>query len=85
MDAHLLIHPSLALVQPRKTPPYITERLLMGRKETNQTKQANTFTYKILNHCQKVNMRFSYHFLSFVMDPYFFSTKDKMFRFLYLV
>ena len=31
-------YPSLVLVQPRKTPPYLTERLLMGRKETNQTK-----------------------------------------------
>ena len=31
------INPSLVLVQPRKTRPYITERLLMGRKESNQT------------------------------------------------
>ena len=30
------INPSLVLVQPRKT-PFITERLLMGRKESNQT------------------------------------------------
>ena len=30
-------NPSLVLVQPRKTRPYITERLLMGRKESNQT------------------------------------------------
>ena len=34
------IKPSLVLVQPRKTHPFITERLLMGRKESNQTKQA---------------------------------------------
>ena len=33
------INPSLVLVQPRKTHPFITERLLMGRKESNQTKQ----------------------------------------------
>ena len=26
------------MVQPRKTGPYISERLLMGRKESNQTK-----------------------------------------------
>ena len=32
------INPSLVLVQPRKTCPYITERLLMGRKESNQAK-----------------------------------------------
>ena len=32
------INSSLVLVQPRKTRPYITEILLMGRKESNQTK-----------------------------------------------
>ena len=32
------INPSLVLVQPRKTRPFITERLLMGGKESNQTK-----------------------------------------------
>ena len=31
------INPSLVLVQPRKTRPFITERLLMGRKGSNQT------------------------------------------------
>ena len=31
------INPSLVLVQPWKTRPFITERLLMGRKESNQT------------------------------------------------
>ena len=33
------IYPSLVLVQPRKTRPCLTERLLMGRKESNQMKQ----------------------------------------------
>ena len=38
------INPSLVLVQPRKTHPFITERLLMGRKESNkQTKQASWY------------------------------------------
>ena len=32
------INPSLVLVQPSKIRPFITERLLMGRKESNQTK-----------------------------------------------
>ena len=31
------INPSLVLVQPRKTRPLITERLLMGHKESNQS------------------------------------------------
>ena len=30
------INPSLVLVQPRKTRPYITERLLMGCKKSNK-------------------------------------------------
>ena len=30
-------YPSLVLVQPRKTRPCLIERLLMGRKESNQT------------------------------------------------
>ena len=33
------INPSLVLVQPRKTRPFITERLLMGHKESNQMNQ----------------------------------------------
>ena len=33
------INRSLVLVQPRKTCHYITERLLLGRKESNQTKK----------------------------------------------
>ena len=33
------INPNLILVQPRKTRSFITEILLMGRKESNQTKQ----------------------------------------------
>ena len=40
-----IINRSLVLVQPRKTHPFITERLLMGRKESNQTnKQTNVPT-----------------------------------------
>ena len=38
------INPSLVLVQPRKTHPFMTERLVMGRKESNQTKQTNIMT-----------------------------------------
>ena len=37
------INPILVLVQPRKTRPFITERLLMGRKESNQTNKQSTF------------------------------------------
>ena len=37
-QASLRCVPSLVLVQPRKTRPCFIERLLMGRKESNQTK-----------------------------------------------
>ena len=36
-------NPSLVLVQSRKTRPYITERLLMGRKESTQTNKYTAF------------------------------------------
>ena len=39
LEQDTVIYPSLVLVHPRKTRPYITERLLMGRKESNQTEQ----------------------------------------------
>ena len=40
------INPSLVLVQPRKTHPFITERLLMGHKESNQTNKPDTDSSK---------------------------------------
>ena len=35
------INPSLIPVQPKKTRPFINERLLMGREESNQTNKQN--------------------------------------------
>ena len=43
------INPSLVLVQPRKIRPFITERLLMGCKESNQTNKQNKPESKQLN------------------------------------
>ena len=40
------INPSLVLVQPRKTRPNITERLLMGRKELTQTNRLQVKIYR---------------------------------------
>ena len=39
------INPSLVLVQPRKTRPLITDRLLMGRKESNQTNKNHIMSH----------------------------------------
>ena len=48
------IDPSLVLVQPRRTRPFITERLLKGCKDSNQTKQ-NRFWYFIKGvHCEYI-------------------------------
>ena len=42
------IYPSLVLVQPRKTRPFITERLLMGRKESNQTNKTSVLLWRLI-------------------------------------
>ena len=47
---------SLVLVQPRKTCPFVTERLLMGHKESNQTHKP----YKIFYQFGKI-YRFTPH------------------------
>ena len=44
------INPSLVLVQPRKTRPFITEILLMGCKESNQTKNKQKSGFKSCTH-----------------------------------
>ena len=45
-------NPSLVLVHPRKTCPCLTERLLMGLKESNQTnKQSSPKTSKAAASC----------------------------------
>ena len=41
------INPSLVLVQPRETRPFITARLLMGHKESNKKKLAKHTVYTI--------------------------------------
>ena len=41
------INPSLVLVQPRKTRPFIIERLLMGRNESNQTNHGTCTDFMI--------------------------------------
>ena len=68
------IYPSLVLVEPRKTRPYITDILLMGRKESNQT-----------NHCLSTGCgcgHFISNFLCAACDKHwedhetFFETED---------
>ena len=49
------INPSLVLVQPNKTCPFITEKMLMGRKESNQTSK---FYRRIKRH--KIEVRFEF-------------------------
>ena len=52
------IYPSLVLFKPRKTRPCLTEILLMGRKESNQTKhKLSLFSYKIQDHVWNTSMR----------------------------
>ena len=43
-------NPRLVLVQPRKTRPFITEILLMGRKESNQANKQNDTSQMVQAH-----------------------------------
>ena len=46
------INPSLVLVQPRKTRPYITEILLMEQKESNQTNSSQSVYRCVYTHAK---------------------------------
>ena len=61
----MMIYPSLVLGQPRKTHLYISERLLMGRKESNQTKQTH----------DSCRCMIAYH----ISDQYHFLVSDHIF------
>ena len=41
------INPSIVLVHPRKTRPFITERLLMGHGESNQTNKITMISVSV--------------------------------------
>ena len=65
------INPSLVLVQPRKTRPYITERLLMGHKESNQTKQKRRQLKLIhFSGSTKSTKNSCFHFLPVIVSKY---------------
>ena len=49
------IYPSLVLVQPRKTHPCLTEILLMGRKESNQSKSCDVASESEIKPCNKID------------------------------
>ena len=58
------IYPSLVLVQPRKTRPCLTEKLLMGLKESNQTNKITTLVncslFNVSNTTFQLNVQTSY-------------------------
>ena len=58
------INPSLVLVQPRKTLPFITERLLVGRKQSKQTNknQAQVSLLKKMERLVKFSANFTWRF-----------------------
>ena len=45
LSNNIHVNPSLVLVQPRKSCPFITKRLLMGRKESNGTNKNNLMSW----------------------------------------
>ena len=70
------IYPSLVLVlvQPRKIRRFITERLLMGRKESNQT-QKNSPIFRLITN----SGRYSFQILLCQVDVLKFYKVTKMF------
>ena len=66
------INPSLLLVQPRKTRPFITERLLMGRKESNQTNKQKIYHMTLRLLCNLISgvkkLRFCHYVHNIIMD-----------------
>ena len=54
------INPSLVLVQPRKTHPYITERLLMGRKESYQTNHSQKNCLQMVSAAMSLLLQWSF-------------------------
>ena len=58
------ISPSLVLVKPRKTSPFITERLLMGRKESNQINKNGNYTIKLQKSVISLEIFYAMWFLS---------------------
>ena len=61
------INPSLVLDQPRKTRPYITERLLMALKESNQTNKTEKNVDKVIKNQIKQTIKAMKKFLNFTM------------------
>ena len=76
------INPSLVQVQRRKTHPYITERLLMGGKESNQTnKQTFCIFLKHWHSIESVSEdKFFNVFLHFAQVPFFINVANVFLR-----
>ena len=80
------INPTLELVQPRKTPPFIIERLSMGPKESNQIKNKScwiAFEYMEQNlyadhifRLENIGMARGYMAVSSLSNCIFFSEDD---------
>ena len=60
------INPSLVLFEPRKTRPFKTERLLMGRKESNQTKQCSTSNVSLCTQCTCILVQLQFALFAYV-------------------
>ena len=69
------INPSLVLVQLRKTCPYITERFLMGHKESNKTNKQKQGRHDIRTHTHTIKPKYALyndHVHFFLIGFFFF-------------
>ena len=73
------INPSLVLVQPRKIRPFISERLLMGRKASNQTNKNHVIAHFMLH-------VYIYPYLSrLTLPPFIFQADIYIYLFFHVV
>ena len=72
------IYPSLVLVQPRKTRPNLTERLLMGRKESNQAKKKKKKKKKVILFCAESVFKTTqkFYLLNYEFFSYTYTAKN---------
>ena len=65
-------NPSLVLVQSRETRPYITEKLVMGRKESNQTNKYTAFYTSNRGFAVTTYFHYNkgYHCKAFIFETY---------------
>ena len=71
------IYPSFVLVQPRNTRPFITEILLMGRKESNQTNKIVVCNQLLFKETASISDLYPHLYIQMMTHSFIFSFKNE--------